>query len=93
MGKEIGSGGEVEIERIPTHTIEARSKHLVPVFDYLQTSKYQKTRYAEVAHIFYLPISMILSLVFLAFWHLMQLSQSFVVHVYIVASLLHTGLV
>ncbi|PON61475.1 Breast carcinoma amplified sequence [Parasponia andersonii] len=44
MDKEIALGGEVEIERILTRTIEARSKHLVPVFDYLQSTKYQKTR-------------------------------------------------
>lgn len=43
--RDIASGGEVEIERIPTRTIEARSKDLVPVFDYVQTTKYQKTRY------------------------------------------------
>lgn len=45
MDPEITLGGEVEIERVPTRTIEARSKGLVPVFDYLQTTKYQKTRY------------------------------------------------
>ncbi|OWM81239.1 autophagy-related protein 18f [Punica granatum] len=32
-------GGEIQIERIPTRTIEARSKDLVPVFDYLRASK------------------------------------------------------
>ncbi|CAL5405677.1 unnamed protein product [Camellia sinensis] len=37
-------GGEIEIERIPTHMIEARSKGLVPVFDYLQTPKFQQAR-------------------------------------------------
>lgn len=45
MDREIDSGGEFEIERVPTRTIEARSKDLVPVFDYLQSTKYQKTRY------------------------------------------------
>lgn len=52
MDKEIASGGEVEIERFPTRTLEARSKDLVPVFDYLQTTKYQKTRYTEVLWVF-----------------------------------------
>ncbi|KAL7186451.1 hypothetical protein ACSBR2_028239 [Camellia fascicularis] len=37
-------GGEIEIERIPTRMIEARSKDLVPVFDYLQTPKFQQAR-------------------------------------------------
>lgn len=44
MDREIDSGGEFEIERVPTRTIEARSKDLVPVFDYLLSTKYQKTR-------------------------------------------------
>ncbi|KAG4978296.1 hypothetical protein JHK82_037571 [Glycine max] len=38
------SGGEFEIERIPTCMIEARSKDLVPIFDYIQTPKVQQTR-------------------------------------------------
>ncbi|KAF8391481.1 hypothetical protein HHK36_023786 [Tetracentron sinense] len=37
-------GGEIEIEGIPTRTIEARSKDLVPVFDYIQTPKFQQSR-------------------------------------------------
>lgn len=37
-------GGEIEVERFPTRMIEARSKDLVPVFDYLQTPKFQKAR-------------------------------------------------
>ncbi|XP_043705024.1 autophagy-related protein 18f-like isoform X2 [Telopea speciosissima] len=41
---ENASGGEIEIERIPTRMIEARSKDFVPVFDYLQTPKIQQTR-------------------------------------------------
>lgn len=41
---ETASGGEIEIERIPTRIIEARSKDLVPVFDYLQTPVFQQTR-------------------------------------------------
>ncbi|XP_062077818.1 autophagy-related protein 18f [Humulus lupulus] len=44
MDKEIALGGEIEIERFPTRTFEARSKDLVPVFDYFQTIKYQKMR-------------------------------------------------
>ncbi|CAA7409061.1 unnamed protein product [Spirodela intermedia] len=36
------SGGETEIERIPTRTVEARSKDLIPVFDYLQLPKLQQ---------------------------------------------------
>lgn len=43
-GDEIGSLGEIEIERIPTRMIEARSKDLVPVFDYLQLPKISQTR-------------------------------------------------
>ncbi|GFZ07458.1 autophagy 18 F-like protein [Actinidia rufa] len=39
---EATSGGE--IERIPTRMIEARSKDLVPIFEYLQTPKFQQTR-------------------------------------------------
>lgn len=41
-------GGEIEIERFPTRMIEARSKDLVPVFDYLQTPKFQTARCNEV---------------------------------------------
>ncbi|KAL2496193.1 Autophagy-related protein 18f [Forsythia ovata] len=36
--------GEIEIERIPVRTLEVRSKNLVPVFDYLQASKFQQGR-------------------------------------------------
>ncbi|KAJ6842385.1 autophagy-related protein 18f-like isoform X1 [Iris pallida] len=39
-----GTGGEIEIERIPTRTIEARSKELIPVFDYLQSPRFQQSR-------------------------------------------------
>lgn len=42
---EIDNPGELEIERIPTRIIEARSKDLVPVFDYLQSSKISQPRY------------------------------------------------
>jgi hypothetical protein len=38
------SWGEIEIERIPARMIEARSKGLVPVFDYLPIPKIQQTR-------------------------------------------------
>ncbi|OIW05967.1 hypothetical protein TanjilG_11654 [Lupinus angustifolius] len=44
MNKEAASGGETEIERIPTRMIEARPKDLVPIFDYIQTPKFQHTR-------------------------------------------------
>ncbi|KAL5737790.1 hypothetical protein ACOSP7_030551 [Xanthoceras sorbifolium] len=40
--------GEVEIERIPTRMIEARSKDLVPVFNYLQSPKFQQARVPSV---------------------------------------------
>ncbi|KAI6690505.1 hypothetical protein NL676_027333 [Syzygium grande] len=42
--EENASEGEIEIEKISTHLIEARSKDLVPVFDYLQMSKNQHAR-------------------------------------------------
>lgn len=38
------SGGELEIENIPSRPIESRSKNLVPVFDYLDNPKSQLTR-------------------------------------------------
>ncbi|KAF9589033.1 hypothetical protein IFM89_018295 [Coptis chinensis] len=38
------SGGETEIERFPIRVIEARSKDLVPVCDYLQTHNLQQSR-------------------------------------------------
>ncbi|GMH05703.1 hypothetical protein Nepgr_007543 [Nepenthes gracilis] len=37
-------GGEIEIERISTYTIEARSKNLVPVFDNFQHPKSERAR-------------------------------------------------
>lgn len=40
-----GYGGEIEIERFPVRMLEARSKDLVPVFDYLQNPKFQRGRY------------------------------------------------
>ncbi|XP_050883221.1 autophagy-related protein 18f isoform X2 [Lathyrus oleraceus] len=44
MDEEAASGGEFEIERIPTCMIEARPKDLVPIFNYMQTPKLQQTR-------------------------------------------------
>lgn len=41
VDEECGHGGEIKIERLPFRTIEAKSKHLVPVFDYLRTPKSQ----------------------------------------------------
>lgn len=40
MEEETAVQGEVEVERIPTRTIEARSKDLVPVFDFLRHSRF-----------------------------------------------------
>ncbi|XP_060189890.1 autophagy-related protein 18f [Lycium barbarum] len=37
-------GGEAEIEVFPTHSLEARSKDLVPVFEFIQASKTQQGR-------------------------------------------------
>ncbi|KAE8680196.1 autophagy-related protein 18f-like isoform X3 [Hibiscus syriacus] len=48
MAKENAFGGEIEIENFPTHMIEARSKNLVPVFDYVQTPKFQQARIRTV---------------------------------------------
>ncbi|KAJ1441914.1 WD40-repeat-containing domain superfamily [Sesbania bispinosa] len=44
MDEEVASRGEIEIEKIPTHMIEATSKDLVPIFDYIQTPKFQQMR-------------------------------------------------
>ncbi|KHN47845.1 Breast carcinoma-amplified sequence 3 like [Glycine soja] len=44
MDEEAALGGEFEIEKIPTRVIQARSKDLVPIFDYIQTSKFQQIR-------------------------------------------------
>lgn len=41
---EIDHPGELDIERITTRMVEARSKDLVPVFDYLQSSKISQPR-------------------------------------------------
>lgn len=38
------SNGEIEIERIPTRTVEARSTDLKPAFDYLHMPRYQQPR-------------------------------------------------
>lgn len=37
--------GEFEIEKIPSHTVEARSRYLVPAVDHLQGIKVDMTRY------------------------------------------------
>ncbi|OIT28230.1 PREDICTED: autophagy-related protein 18f-like [Nicotiana attenuata] len=44
VGDVCAFGGESEIEAIPTHLVEARSKDLIPVFDYIQASKTQQGR-------------------------------------------------
>ncbi|ESW04971.1 hypothetical protein PHAVU_011G140900 [Phaseolus vulgaris] len=44
MDEKAASGGEFEIEKIPTRVIEARLKDLVPILDFIQTSKFQYTR-------------------------------------------------
>jgi hypothetical protein len=44
MDETNAAWGEIEIERIPTRMIEARSRGLVPVFDYLPIPKIQQTR-------------------------------------------------
>lgn len=49
--KESYSGnsvGEIEIERIPCRTIEAKLKDLVPVFDHLQPPTFQQPRFILV---------------------------------------------
>ncbi|KAL1184924.1 hypothetical protein V6Z11_A01G079100 [Gossypium hirsutum] len=43
MAEENASGGEIEIENFSAQMIEARSKSLVPVFDYVQTPKFPQT--------------------------------------------------
>jgi len=47
MDEEAAPRGEYEIEKIPTRVIEARSKDLVPIFDFIQTSKFQHTRFDD----------------------------------------------
>ncbi|KAG5597786.1 hypothetical protein H5410_039018 [Solanum commersonii] len=44
IGDVYAFGGETEIEEFPTHLVEARSKDLVPVFDFSQASKTQQGR-------------------------------------------------
>ncbi|CAN4102774.1 unnamed protein product [Withania somnifera] len=44
IGGVYAFGGEAEIEMFPTRLVEARSKDLVPVFDYIQASKIQQGR-------------------------------------------------
>ncbi|MBA0676128.1 hypothetical protein Goari_017634 [Gossypium aridum] len=43
MAEENAFSGEIEIENFSAQMIEARSKNLVPVFDYVQTPKFQQT--------------------------------------------------
>lgn len=62
--EENASVGEIEIERIPTCVIEARSKGLVPVFDYLLTPKIQQTRCTSFVSVFiylFLEIQLLLA--------------------------------
>ncbi|XP_030519300.1 autophagy-related protein 18f [Rhodamnia argentea] len=47
--EENASEGEIEVEKISSHIIEARSKDLVPVFDYLQMSKNQHARIVNLS--------------------------------------------
>ncbi|GFP89981.1 autophagy-related protein 18f, partial [Phtheirospermum japonicum] len=44
VNEEGTCGGEIEIERVLTRMLEGRSKDLVPVFDYLQSPKFQQGR-------------------------------------------------
>ncbi|CAJ1956394.1 unnamed protein product, partial [Sphenostylis stenocarpa] len=44
MGEEATSGGEFEIERMSNCIIEASSKDLVPIIDYIQTPMLHDTR-------------------------------------------------
>lgn len=44
MSEDSAFEGEIEIERIPTRTIEVSSKELVPVFEHLQAPKIQPGR-------------------------------------------------
>lgn len=41
-------GGEIEIERVPTRIVEARSKDLVPVYNYLHAPKIQQQRMSGI---------------------------------------------
>ena len=56
MNEKNYSGEEIEIERIPTCMIEARSKEMVPVCNYLQTPKIQQTRFTRFFCLFILHI-------------------------------------
>ncbi|XP_068668879.1 autophagy-related protein 18f-like isoform X2 [Aristolochia californica] len=47
---EDGKGGEVEIEKLRTRVVEARTKDLVPVFDHTQTPKFQQSRSGALVH-------------------------------------------
>lgn len=58
IDEENDLGGEIEIERIPTRMIEARSKDLVPVLGYLRAPKFQQGRCVELL-IFYFFLNLI----------------------------------
>ncbi|XP_073139509.1 autophagy-related protein 18f-like isoform X2 [Henckelia pumila] len=45
VDEESTCGGEMELEKFPTRVIEARSKNLVPIFDYLQAPKIRHGRF------------------------------------------------
>lgn len=47
MADENAFVGEIEIEMLLTRMIGTRKKSLVPVFDYLQSFKFQQARFAE----------------------------------------------
>jgi len=51
IDEEDSSRQEIEIEKIPTRMVEARSKVLVPVLDFLQTSKFEQERCVFVLYI------------------------------------------
>ncbi|KAG8365036.1 hypothetical protein BUALT_Bualt18G0061200 [Buddleja alternifolia] len=48
IDEEGGAPGEIEIEGVTLRTLEARSKDLIPVFDYLQTPKSQQGRTSDI---------------------------------------------
>ncbi|KAK8573645.1 hypothetical protein V6N13_009733 [Hibiscus sabdariffa] len=48
LAEENSFVGEIEIEKLPTCTIAARKKNLVPVLDYPQTFKFQQARIPTV---------------------------------------------
>ncbi|EPS70907.1 hypothetical protein M569_03850, partial [Genlisea aurea] len=40
--EEASVGGEIEVEKLPIHKLEARSKDLIPVYNYVQTPLFQQ---------------------------------------------------